>query len=270
MAENIKSGKWIYTLLRVLLFCLSCAIVLAATSRLTQGWPGSKWVSIVSIAIAAAGSLVLTILFVRWERLKLKDVGVVPVNKSILRLFTGFVIGLFLAGMQPMLVLLSGHISLISNQINIASVSINLLLYLFIAGREEVAFRGYPLRSLNYVIGPWGAQLIVALIFAAEHRIGGMTWLQAIFGPGVGALLFGLAALKTKGIALPIGLHTAWNFGQWVLGFKDGTGLYKVVIEKGYEARADHAGWISYLLVMCLAILTFYFWKPRERPLMAY
>jgi hypothetical protein len=129
-----------------------------------------------------------------------------------------------------------------------------------------VAFRknwllGYPLRSLNYVIGPWSAQLIIALIFVTEHVVGGMTWPEAILGPGLGALLFGLAALKTKGLALPIGLHSAWNFVQWLLGFKNGTGWYKVVVEKGNEAKVELVGGISYLLVMGMAIIAFYYWK---------
>jgi len=148
-----------------------------------------------------------------------------------------------------------------TREINIVSIGLNLLLYLSVAFREELAFRGYPLRSLNYAIGPWGAQLVIALIFVTEHVVGGMTWPQAILGSGLGALLFGLAALKTKGLALPIGLHSAWNFVQWLLGFKNGTGWYKVVVEKGNEAKVELVGGISYLLVMGMAILAFYYWK---------
>jgi len=34
-----------------------------------------------------------------------------------------------------------------------------------------------------------------------------------------------MAALATKGLALPIGLHAAWNIGDWARGGK-GTGGY--------------------------------------------
>ena len=79
-------------------------------------------------------------------------------------------------------------------------------------GRNSI--RGYHLRRLYYAIGPWGAQSIIAIIFVSEHVIGSMSWTQAILGSGIGAALFGLATLKTNGIELSIGLHSARNFGQ--------------------------------------------------------
>jgi len=261
MEQNLKSSKWLYTIGRVLLFCLSCAIILALSSGLTKGW-SNPWSSALTIAIAGAGAFILTTLFVRWEGFSLKDAGVLPGRFTVPRLLTGFLIGLILAVLQPVLILITGHMTLIPFRgLTLNSIIINLLLYIAVACREEIAFRGYPLRALNNVIGPWYAQLIIAIVFITEHVIGGMTWPQAIFGSGMGALLFGLAALKTKGIALSIGLHSAWNFGQWSLGFKNGAGIFKVVIEKGYEARVEQIGWVSYFLVMSLAIGCFYYWK---------
>jgi uncharacterized protein len=265
MNQNLNDWKWIKTLGRVVLFCISSAIALAISSALTKGL-STSWSSILSIVTAAIIALILTIVFVRWEGLQIKDVGLVPGRYSIFRLLIGFVIGSFLATMQVVLVMITSPLTLVRfPEINIVSISLNLLLYLSVACREEVSFRGYPLRSLNYVIGPWGAQLIIVFIFSIEHVVGGMTWPQALLGSGVGALLFGLAALKTKGLALPIGLHSAWNFVQWLLGFKNGNGMYKVVVEKSNESRVDQIGWISYLLVMGLAILAFYYWKKGPK-----
>lgn len=261
MKQNLKAGRWIYTLGRVLLFCLSCAFLLAVSSALIKGLQ-AIWTQVISIAIAGIGAFVLTILFVRWEGLTFKEAGVLPGRDTIRHLFFGLLAGLALATLQPVLLLTTGHLTLVySREISLTSILINLLLYVAVACREEIAFRGYPLRSLNTTISFWSAMWIVAAIFIAEHVIGGMTWPQAIIGSGTGALLFGLAALKTKGIALPAGLHTAWNFGQWALGFKNGTGIYKAVVEKGYEARVEHMGWCSYVLVMGLGITVLYFWK---------
>jgi len=139
------------------------------------------------------------------------------------------------------------------------------LLHLAIGLREEVAFRGYPLFSLNRAAGQWLALLAVGLIFIIEHIVGGMQVWPAIWGSGAGSLLFGLAALKTKGIALPIGLHSAWNFGQWTLGFKNEPGLFRIIIEKGCESRIEVIGWVSYLLVMGVAIFVLYnSWTKRQ------
>src|ERR1022692_5320721 len=82
MFQKSKTVIRIYTLGRVLLFCLSCAIVLAIASRITQGVskPFSEYLSLVIAGIITFG---LTLLFVRWEGLRLRDVGLVPGQRSI-------------------------------------------------------------------------------------------------------------------------------------------------------------------------------------------
>lgn len=258
---NSRSSKKVITICRVLLFCLTCAIILALSSGIIKN-KLSDWSPFVAVALAAVGAFLITIIFVKWERRKLKDVGVIPGRYTIPRLLIGFIIGLILAVLQPIAAIITGHLKLVyAPQIELNIIVINLLLYIAVACREEIAFRGYPLRSLNYTTGPWAAQLIIAIIFITEHVVGGMTWPQAIVGSGMGALLFGLATLRTKGIALSIGLHSAWNFGQWALGFKNGNGLFKAVVEKGYETEVEQIGWISYLLIMSFAIACFYYWK---------
>jgi membrane protease YdiL (CAAX protease family) len=136
-------------------------------------------------------------------------------------------------------------------------------LYILVAIREELAFRGYPLFSLNYSYGLWASQLIIFVIFSLEHIAGGMTWMQAFSGAGTGAFLFGFAALRTNGIALPIGLHTAWNFGQWCFGFKKESGIFGSIVDKGFEGVVERNAWISYLIIMTLAVVIFYFYKPK-------
>src|SRR5205814_5127242 len=79
-----------------------------------------------------------------------------------------------------------------------------------------------------------------------EHVAGGSTWLHAFFGAGVGSLLFGMAALATRGLALPIGLHAAWNFGDWVHGGKDSIGLWHPIVADGFRHRADSAAMVCY------------------------
>ena len=39
---------------------------------------------------------------------------------------------------------------------------------------------------------------------------------------------------ERKGIAFPVGLHAAWNFGQWIFGFKNVPGIWEAIVEKGY------------------------------------
>jgi len=253
------------TLIRVVLFCLLCAIALATFSGLTKNFL-TEWKQHLLLIITIAITYGFTILFVKWERLQLKDVGVVASNMTFKKVVIGFGIGLLMTLLQLAFVLLSGHYKIaLSPSISFYTIIFYLTLYILVAIREELAFRGYPLFSLNHRFGLWTAQIIILIIFSLEHVAGGMTWFQAFLGAGTGALLFGFAAIKTKGIALPVGLHAAWNFGQWCLGFKKQTGLLQGIAKKGFENVVERNAWISYLIIMAIAIVVFYFYKPVPR-----
>lgn len=260
---NKKAGnfKWLKTTARAVLFWLCCAAALAVLSGLIRG--NNIFVSqVLPICLSAAVALLLTLLFVRWERLRLTRVGIIPGRLSITRFLAGLAIGLAMAAFQPFILWCTGHVGLQRTPgVNLALVAVNLFLYFAISCREELAFRGYPLQALASVTNPWAAQSIVALLFIIEHIAGGMTWLQAIIGSGTGAVLFGLAAIRTRGLALPVGLHFAWNSSQWVFGFKITPGVYHLAIDKGFEHLADMAGWAAYLLPMWCTILALYCWK---------
>jgi CAAX protease family protein len=142
-------------------------------------------------------------------------------------------------------------------------VTTALMAYLALSIREELGFRGYPLRRLDRVFGLWAAQLFVAIVFAAEHRLGGLPWSQALLGPGAGSLLFGMIAIATRGLAVGIGVHAAWNFGQWALGLKGQPGLWQGVVKDGVQESA-RTGTISYLAVIGAATLAFWFWHRKS------
>lgn len=205
--------------------------------------------------IASVATLLLTVVFARWEGLRLQDVGVTPSHRSLPRFVLGTFIGLLMVALHTLLIGSMGHIRWVRSPGPVFSpLAVSVLAFLTLAFREEPAFHGYPLRSLDRAIGPWSAQLIIAFVFAVEHVAGGMTWLQAFWGAAVGSLFFGLVALTTRGLAMSIGLHGAWDFAQWLLGYKDFSGLWHPIIEKGFEHRVEQIGMISYLLVMGSAI----------------
>ena len=69
-----------------------------------------------------------------------------------------------------------------------------------------------------------------------------------------------MAAIATRGLALPIGLHAAWNFGDWMRGGKGSMGFWKPVVEDSLKEWSAFAGMTSYVLVMCSATLAFWWW----------
>jgi membrane protease YdiL (CAAX protease family) len=237
---------------------ISCAIVLIAAGAAMPRLPG-QWSQVALGVSTSLVTLALTVLFARWDQLDLKDVGAAITSRSWPRLAIGFLIGLGLVALQASLVGLAGHVRWVrSPAVEFSSSGVALATYLVLACREELAFRGYPLRRLDWFLGPYTAQLLVAFIFAAEHVAGGYSWKNALLGVATGSLLFGMAALATRGLAVPIGLHAAWNFGQWVLGGKEVPGPWTAIIKPEIRAQVEQVGMISYLIVMVLAMFAFW------------
>jgi membrane protease YdiL (CAAX protease family) len=182
----------------------------------------------------------------------------------------GFLIGAAMVTLWLLIPLATGYVHWVRVPENGAAVTvISLIAFLVLACREELAFHGYPLRRLEQTFGVWSAQLIVALVFALEHMVGGWSWTRALFGAGVGSLLFGMAAIATRGLAVPIGLHAAWNFVQSLMGLNGEPTLWRAVVDQGQEQHIEHVRTASYLVVMGSATFAFWLWhcKTNRSPL---
>ena len=262
-SSGSQAGRW-SVLARVLLFMLGCALVLIIISSFTSHSVQQWSLAVVGLE-ASTATLILTLIFIRRDDIQLADIGASPTRNSILRLLFGFAVGLLLVAAQTCLFTIAEHVRWVSSNAPAATpMVIALVTYLLLACREELAFHGYPLRRLNRSFGPWTAQLAVALVFALEHRAGGYSWTNALFGAFVGSLLFGMAALATRGLAMPIGLHAAWNFGQWMIGEKESPGLWRAIIPAGPSASTDHVALIAYVTVFSSATLAFWWFGKRH------
>lgn len=86
---------------------------------------------------------------------------------------------------------------------------------------EELLFRGVALRQLRAMYGDWTAILLSALLFGAYHLVQSGDWaMGAVFTflmPCLGGVLFGYSAVKSNGLALPLGLHLGGNWVQAAL-----------------------------------------------------
>jgi membrane protease YdiL (CAAX protease family) len=92
-------------------------------------------------------------------------------------------------------------------------------IFLFIALFEETLFRGFAFQRLVAGAGAPIALLASGLLFATSHwdnpDMHGATLAWATLELFLGAVLLGLAWLRTRSLALPVGLHLGWN---WALG----------------------------------------------------
>jgi membrane protease YdiL (CAAX protease family) len=147
--------------------------------------------------------------------------------------------------------------------------------FLGVGFNEEVFFRGYPFQRVVEGTGPWAGQLIFAGLFALVHwgnpGMQGATKAWATLNIGLSAVLFGLCYLRTRSLAMPIGLHFGWNWAQGsLLGFgvsgtTDIRGLWTPVFHGRPEWLTGGAfgleASLPCALVCALAILAAWRWK---------
>lgn len=126
---------------------------------------------------------------------------------------------------------------------------------------QELVFRGYPFELLLKKYGVWPAQLIMALFFGLMH-IGYMPVgeiIATMFTTGIGALLFGIAYIETKNLALPTGIHFGWNFLQILFPRHpslNGKGLVKIVDGSFDETNFTFITWMLPYVIVTIAVYT--------------
>jgi membrane protease YdiL (CAAX protease family) len=118
---------------------------------------------------------------------------------------------------------------------SVAALLVGFYTFLIVALFEETLFRGFVFQRMLDGVGIWPAQIALATLFAVGHwgnpGMQGTTEWVAAADLFLAAVMLGLAYLRTRSLALPIGLHLGWN---WTQGHVLGFGV------SGY----DFAGWL--------------------------
>ena len=122
---------------------------------------------------------------------------------------------------------------------SLRGLGLGLLLWLSVAFFEETLFRGFIFQRLLDGLGVWPTQIILALLFGLVHwgnpGMHGATKFWATLDIALAAIFLGLAYLRTRSLALPIGIHLGWNWcqghlmGFGVSGLKDHPGFLRPV-----------------------------------------
>jgi hypothetical protein len=149
--------------------------------------------------------------------------------------------------------------------------------FVLVALFEENLFRGFLFQRLVAGMGPWPAQILLALFFGISHwgnpGMQGGIKVWATLNIALAAILMGLAYLRTRSLALPIGIHLGWNWTQGnVLGFAvSGTTGQHGWLRPTLQGRPE---WVSGgafgleasvfgVAVVLLAIFLLWTWKGR-------
>lgn len=252
------------TALRAAAFLLASVVILALVSPLGHG--AAPQASIAVGAVSSVLTLVLTILFLRFGRGRVAAGFIAPDRRTATRFSAGLIAGVLLLAVHTAILAGPGHVVYTWNGSGWARpFALACASFALLASREELAFRGYPLQVLAARFGAAAAQVAIAAAFALEHLAGGMGWWQALLGPGLGSLVFGMAALRTRGLAMPIGIHAAWNLGDWARGGKGPGGLWTAVVEPSYAHQSDIAGWSGYAVLMIVAVIVLAAFEDRTQ-----
>jgi membrane protease YdiL (CAAX protease family) len=223
-AGTVRAGWKVAGFFALCLASVMGAAVLAGmfapawASRGGQPWP--------VVGLASMFILASTLVCLRLEGRRLSRLALLPGRAQFAYLVVGLVMGVALVGVLAWALMLDGVLYWQPNGGFTAELLASGTAYfVFAVLVEELAFRGYALRRLAEGVGRKAAVVILALGFGGYHLLGlgsnlsvksggaELVWVAA--GPAVGAVVFGVAALRTGSIALPLGLHLGWNWAQW-------------------------------------------------------
>jgi uncharacterized protein len=86
------------------------------------------------------------------------------------------------------------------------------------------------------------AIIITSILFALYHVVNGWTIANSFLGPAIWGLVFGLAAVYSKGIALPTGIHYAANLTTSAFGEPNNTTSLWIVRQSSSTSSNNQQG----------------------------
>ena len=247
---------------------LGLAAALTGTARIPV-WVFSMVFS--SLVLAA------TALALRLDGDALRDLGLTPTRRRLYEFSIGLALGI---GSFAALALVRGLTvgaswSFASREAVPAAVAgIGIAFVLMFP--EELMFRGYAFRRLLQVFGTWPTILISSALFGLYHLVGTQMWGMGLFFrgamPALGGVVFGWAAVRTRGLALPIGLHLGGNWVQAsVLSFGSGAAdpqalwtAHVPALRQPLLYSPDLATHIPYIVTLALTACAVHFISPRR------
>jgi len=251
----------------VLLFLVGYEVVLLIVSFVTnitirsEVWQLTAWGFISSVGLIALSKLLM-----RSEKAPSTKLDFAVSRSSWARFSIGLLVGMLCFGVHLAIVgYFAGPIRFeFVPGIGVTAVLIYFTRFLSTSCMEELGFRGYALRRLTGKMGVWPAVLLTALIFGLSHLLYGYELRSIALGVIPGGILWGMSAIATRGLAVPIGLHAAWNFSNWTAGGRHETGLLRMIVEADVPEQAQAFGTGSYLAISAALTLAFWFIHRRN------
>jgi membrane protease YdiL (CAAX protease family) len=227
---SLRNGWWILAFLA--LFLTSQPVYRVTSKAMQQYGLNDPWLSPLPVVF---------LLLVTWASLRLRREPLAAVGLRLnltwaRELLHGAALGIALILLVTGLIAAAGGVRFsLDPARSLDALAMGAWVFAWVALLEELLFRGFVFQRMVDGIGAWPALLAMAVLFALGHwgnpGMDGATLVWASIDTALGAILFGLAYLRTGRLALPIGMHFGWNWAQGALLGFDVSGL-------------DQAGWL--------------------------
>lgn len=243
------------SILKAILFSVLFTVGLIATSYVANLFPED----LERLAYGILGSvtaLLVTLAFIRFDQHKLIDIGLKPGGRTVVNFTGGFVTGLLIMGSLAYAVMYFSAVRVELNPtFNFWIFLLMVIQIFFLALMEEIGFRGYSLVLLRNTIGIRPSIFITSVLFALYHIANGWSIASSFYGPAVWGLVFALAAIYTKGIAAPTGLHFAANLTTSSFGEPGNSNSRWIMESTGIQSvKADGIHWETILPSISLLV----------------
>lgn len=262
----LRSGWWV-ALFLCLMTLLLLPLVLVAQA---QGMQVPIWQQAAAVLVAS-----LICQFIR-DRPASEFIG--PFDGRVLaQLGTGAILGAALMAFPAAFLFAVGSASWTPTAMTpsqaLSGLADAALLFAAVAATEELMFRGFVFRRLVDGMGEWPAQFLVGLFFLLVHldaikEAGDLSYLAGL-NIFCASLMFGLACLRSGGLAMPFALHFFANFVQGsVLGFGVSGGAEQGLLTPLLHGPAWLTGGAFGLEasvpgLVCVMLLTLILWRMR-------
>lgn len=266
MSEVATNRRRATVLGRVVVFWGGYIVILfvmaIAKAMVPERWSQLVWGTLSSVAIFSLALFVL-----RREGRSVREAGMNFETTSILRFLAGALIGLAIYAFNILLAtIIAGPIRFTwTADVEPSVIVLSVCSFAALSCMEEIGFRGYPLRTLVPRFGLWHAQGIVAVAFGLCHLAFGWSIANTLFGVVPSALLFGMVAIASRGLAMPIGVHAALNFARWAAGENNAAGIWTMVVDAQTQARLATVAPSIGVAVTLLATIAFWRWHESRR-----
>jgi membrane protease YdiL (CAAX protease family) len=221
---QLRNGWWIFLFIAV--FMASQLVYHPVSKGLQHLGAGKDWLSTLPVVFL----LLVTWICMRLRQQPLSAVGLQLDAKWLRQVLYGMAFAAAMLLAVVALIFLAGGVSFdLGPTRGLATLACGVWFFAWVALLEELLFRGFVFQRLVDGIGAPIALLPMAALFALAHwgnpGMEGSALVWATIDTGLGAILLGLAYLRTGSLALPIGIHFGGNWVQGTLLGFDVSGL---------------------------------------------